>query len=106
MDDSFDVDECGVDEFDDSRFVVRSVYIFSTDWLGKLVVGYFVFFDEAPVETVDWSSAIDEGLGDDVFVESVFEDRQGNTEWLWLFVCYNYTFDVFMSSLHLGRAPF
>ena len=53
MDDSFDTDECGSDEFDDSRFIVRSIYIFGMDQLGEAVVGYFVPFDEAPVEAVN-----------------------------------------------------
>ena len=106
VDDSFDVDKCGGDELDDTRFVVWSIYISSADWLGKSVVGYFVFFDEAPVEAVYQGSTINEGFGDDVFIKSVFEDRQGDAEWFWLFVCYNYTFDVFRSSLRLGRAPF
>ena len=53
MDDSFDADECGGDELDDSRFIVQSVYIFCTDWLGEAIVGYLVFLDEAPVEAVD-----------------------------------------------------
>ena len=105
VDDSFDADECGGDEFDDSGFIVWSIHVPSADWLGESVVGYFVFLDEAPVKAVDWSSAINEGFGDDVFVERVFEDRQGNMEWLWLFVCYNYTFDAFRSSPRLGRAP-
>ena len=99
VDDSLDADECGGDELDDSGFVVWSVYIPSVDWLGESVVGYLVFLDKAPIKAVDWGSAVNEGLGDDVFVKSVFEDRQGNVKWLWLFVCYNYTFDVFRSSL-------
>ena len=53
MDDSFDADECGGDELDDSRFIVRSVYIFGMDWLGETVVGYFVCLDKAPVEAID-----------------------------------------------------
>ena len=105
VDDSFDVNECGGDELDDSRFIVWSVHISGMDWLGEAIVGYFVFFDKAPVEAIDWGPTIDEGFGDDVFVEGVFEDRQGDTEWLWLFVCYNYTFDGLRSSLRLGRAP-
>ena len=80
VDDSFDANKCGGDEFDDSRFIVWSVYISSADWLGKSVVGYLVFLDKASVEAVDWGSAINEGFGDDVFVESVFEDRQSNME--------------------------
>ena len=53
MYDSFDADKCGGDEFDDSRFVVRSVHIFGTDWLGEVAVGYLVSFDEAPIEAID-----------------------------------------------------
>ena len=53
MDDSFDADECGGDEFDGSGFIVRSIHIFCTDWLGKAIVGYLVFLDKAPVEAVD-----------------------------------------------------
>ena len=53
MDDSFDMDECGGDELDDSRFVVRSIHIPSADWLGKAVVGYLVFFDEASIKAID-----------------------------------------------------
>ena len=44
------------------------------------MIGYFVFLDKAPVEAIDQGSTINEGFGDDVFVESVFEDRQGNAE--------------------------
>ena len=75
MDDPFDVNECGGDELDDSRFIVWSVHILGTDWLGEAMVGYSVFLDKAPVEAVDWSSAINEGFGGDIFVESVLEDR-------------------------------
>ena len=106
VDDSFDADERGGDEFDDSGFVVWSVYISGADWLGKAIVGYLVFLDKAPVEAVDWGPTINEGFGDDVFIEGVFEDRQGDAEWFRLLVCYNYTFDGFRSSLRLGRAPF
>ena len=53
MDDSFDANECGGDELDDSRFIVRSVHISGTDWLGEAIVGYFVLFDKAPVEAID-----------------------------------------------------
>ena len=53
MYDSFDVDKCGGDEFDDSRFIVGSVHIFGADWLGEVAVGYLVPFDEAPIEAVD-----------------------------------------------------
>ena len=105
VDDSFDANECGGNEFDDSGFIVWSIYISGTDWLGKSVVEYSVLLDEAPVKAVDWSSTVNEGFGDDVFVEGVFEDRQSNMEWPWLFVCYNSTFDVRRSSLCLGRAP-
>ena len=71
VDDSFDANECGGNEFDDSGFIVWSIYISGTDWLGKSVVEYSVLLDEAPVKAIDWSSAIDEGFGDDVFVESL-----------------------------------
>ena len=53
MDDPFDADKCGSDEFDDSRFIVRSVYVLGMDQLGEVVVGYFVPFDEAPIEAID-----------------------------------------------------
>ena len=53
MDDSFDADERGGDEFDNSRFVIRSIHISGTDWLGKAVVGYLVFFDEASIKAID-----------------------------------------------------
>ena len=53
MDDSFDANECGGDELDNSRFIVRSVHVSGMDWLGKAVVGYLVFFDTAPVEAID-----------------------------------------------------
>ena len=53
MDDSFDADKYGSDEFDDSRFIVGSIYICGVDRLGKVVVGYFVPFNEAPVEAVN-----------------------------------------------------
>ena len=53
MDDSFDADERGGDEFDNSRFVIRSIHISGTDWLGKAVVGYLVFLDKDPVEAID-----------------------------------------------------
>ena len=75
MYDPFDVDECGSDELDDSWFIVGSVHIFGTDWLREVAVGYFVSFDEAPIKAIDWGSTVDEGLGDDVFIESVFENR-------------------------------
>ena len=75
MDNPLDADECGGNEFDDSRFIVWSVHISGADWLGKAVVGYPVFLDEAPIEAIDWGPAINEGFGDDVFVESVLEDR-------------------------------
>ena len=80
MDDSFDADERGGDELDDSRFVVRSIHVPGADWLGKAVVGYLVFFDEASIKAIDRGSTIDKGFGDDVFVKSVFEDRQGNAK--------------------------
>ena len=105
VDDSSDADKCGGDELDDFWFVVWSVHVSSMDWLGESMVWYLVFFDEAPVKAVYWGSTINEGFGDDVFTESVFEDRQGDAERFWLFVCYNYTFDGFRSSLRLGRAP-
>ena len=50
------------------------------DWLREAAVGYLVLLNESPVEAVDRSSTVDEGFGDDVFVESVFEDRQSDTE--------------------------
>ena len=50
------------------------------DWLGESVIGYLVFLDEAPIEAIDRGSTIDEGFGDDIFVESVLEDRQGNAK--------------------------
>ena len=53
MDDSLDADKCGGDKLDDSRFVVRSIHVPGVDWLGKAVVGYLVFFDEAPIEAID-----------------------------------------------------
>ena len=53
MYDSFDMDKCGSDEFDDSRFVVGSVHIVGTDWLGEAAVEYFVSFDEAPIKAID-----------------------------------------------------
>ena len=53
MDDSFDMNECGGDELDGSGFIIRSVHIFGTDWLGKAVVGYLVFLDKAPVEAIN-----------------------------------------------------
>ena len=80
MDDPFDADECGGDELDDSGFIVQSVHIFSADWLGESMVWYFVLFDEAPVKAVYRGSTINEGFGDDIFIESVFEDRQGDAE--------------------------
>ena len=75
VDDSFDVNECGGDELDDSWFIVWSVHILGADWLGEAMVGYSVFLDKAPVKAVDGSSAINEGFGGDVFVEGVLEDR-------------------------------
>ena len=75
VDDSFDVNECGGDKLDDSRFIVWSIHISGTDWLGEAIVGYPVFLDKAPVEAIDWGPTIDEGFGDDVFIESVLEDR-------------------------------
>ena len=39
-----------------------------------------MFLDEAPVEAIDRGPTINEGFGDDVFVEGVFEDRQSDTE--------------------------
>ena len=51
--DSFDADECGVDEFDDSGFVVEPIHIFGMDWLGEAAVGYFVSFDEALIKAID-----------------------------------------------------
>ena len=45
------------------------------DWLGKAIVGYLVFLDKVPVEAIDRGPTINEGFGDDVFVEGVFEDR-------------------------------
>ena len=80
MDDSFDVDKYGSDEFDDSRFIVGSIYICGMDRLGNVVVRYFVPFDAAPVEAIDGGSTVNEGLGDDVFIKSVFEDRQGDVK--------------------------
>ena len=74
VDDSFDANEYGSDEFDDSWFIVGSVYIFSADWLREAVIGQFVSFDETPIKAVDWGSTINEGLGDDVFIDGVFED--------------------------------
>ena len=53
VDDSFDVDKCGGDELDNSGFIVRSVHVSGTDWLGKAVIGYLVFLDKAPVEAID-----------------------------------------------------
>ena len=53
MDDSFDADECGGDKFDNSGFVVCSIHVSGMDWLGKVVVGYLVFLDKAPVEAID-----------------------------------------------------
>ena len=38
MDDSFDVDKHGGDEFDNSGSIVRSVHISSMDWLGETVI--------------------------------------------------------------------
>ena len=67
MDDPLDADECGSNEFDDSWFIVWSIYVFCMDWLGEVVVRYFVFLDKAPVEAIDWGSTINEGFGDDVF---------------------------------------
>ena len=65
MDDPFDTDECGSDELDDSRFIVRSIHVPGADWLGKAVVGYLVFFDKAPIEAIDRGSTIDVGFGDE-----------------------------------------
>ena len=48
MDDPLDADE-----FDDSRFIVRSIHVSGTDWLGEAVVGYLVFLDKSPVEATD-----------------------------------------------------
>ena len=75
MYDSFDADKCGSDEFNDSRFVVGSIHIFGAHQLGEAAVGYFVSFDKAPIEAIDGSSTVD-----DVFVKSVFEDRQGDVK--------------------------
>ena len=75
MYDSFDANKCGGDELDNTRFIVRSVHIFGTNWLREAIVGYSVFLDEVPIKAVDWGSAVDEGFGDDVFIKGVFEDR-------------------------------
>ena len=75
VDDSFDANERGGDELDDSRFIVWSIHISGTDWLGEAIVGYFVFFDETPVEAIDWGSTIDESFGGNIFIEGVFQDR-------------------------------
>ena len=80
MDDSLDADKCGSDEFDDSRFIVRSIYVLGVDWLGEAIVGYLVFFDEVPVEAIDRGPTVNEGFGDDIFIESVFEDRQDDAK--------------------------
>ena len=77
---SFDANKRGGNELDDTRFIIGSVHIPCVDRLGESVIRYFVLLDEAPVKAVDRGSAVDEGLGDDVFVEGVFEDRQGNAE--------------------------
>ena len=73
VDDFFDLDEHGGDEFDDPCFVVRPVYIFGTDQFGEAVVWYLVSFNEVPIKAIDWCPAVNEGLGGDVFTESVFE---------------------------------
>ena len=75
MYDSFDVNEGGSNEFDNTWFIVWYIHILGLDGLGKAIVGYFVSFDESPIKAIDWSSAVDEGFGDDVFIKSVFEDR-------------------------------
>ena len=85
--------ECGGDKLDDPWFIVWSIYIPSADWSGKSVVGYFVFLDEAPVEAIDWSSAINEGFGDDIFVES-FWGQTGQ---------YGMTLIVCLLQLHFWR---
>ena len=41
VDDPFDADEGGGDELDDSWFIVWSIHVSSTDWLGEAVVGYY-----------------------------------------------------------------
>ena len=75
MDDSFDPDEHGGDEFDNPCFIVRAIHIFGSNWYREMMMWDFVSFDKAPIEAVDQGSTIDEGLGDDVFAESVFEHR-------------------------------
>ena len=44
------------------------------------MVWYLVLLDEAPVKAVYQGFTVNEGFGNDVFIKSVFEDRQGDTE--------------------------
>ena len=37
------------------------------------MIGQF-FFEKTPIEAVDQGSTVDEGFGDDIFIEGVFED--------------------------------
>ena len=74
MDDSFDLDEHGSNEFDNACFVVQAVYIFGMSWFREVMVWEFVFLYKTPIKAVDQGSTI-EGFGDDIFIKSVFEDR-------------------------------
>ena len=75
VDDAFNLNKHGGDEFDDSCIIVGAINILGADGFGETVVGEFVSFDKSPIKAVDWGSTVNDGLGNDVFAKSVFKDR-------------------------------
>ena len=53
MDDAFNLNKHGGDEFDDSCIIVGTINILGADGFGETVVGEFVSFDKSPIKAVD-----------------------------------------------------
>ena len=53
MDNSFDSDECGNDELDDSCFVIGAINVLGTDWFGEVITQEFVSFYETSIKAID-----------------------------------------------------
>ena len=53
VDDAFNSNKHGGDEFDDSCIIVGAINILGADGFGETVVGEFVSFDKSPIKAVD-----------------------------------------------------